>query len=280
MKGIVLAGGLATRLWPATKSISKQILPIYDKPMIYYPISVLMLCGIREILIISSPEHLPLFQRLLGNGSEYGLSFSYKEQKVAGGLPEALIIGESFLNGENCCLILGDNFLYGTELVDKLKKACEIEEGACIFGCPVKNPQEYGVVEIVDRKVISLEEKPAKPKSHLAAVGLYFFDNRASKLAKALEPSSRGELEITDLLKKYMVEESLSAEIFGRGIVWLDMGVPDRLLEAAHFVQTIQQRQGRLIGCLEEIAFSQKWIDKPHFGNGSKSDYRKYVESL
>ena len=266
MKGIILAGGNGTRLYPITKSTSKQLLPIYDKPMIYYPLSVLMLAGIRDILIISTPKDLPRFEKLFGDGNNLGLNFRYKVQEKPNGLAEAFILGEKFLDGDAACLILGDNIFYGHSFTDLLKDAAaslKKESKATVFGYYVKEPNRYGVAEF-DKKgnVISIEEKPKDPKSNYAVVGLYFYPNDVVKKAKMIEPSKRGELEITDLNKLYLKEGRLKVELMGRGYAWLDTGTYDSLLDAGRFVQTIQERQGLMIGCIEEIAYKNGWIDK------------------
>ncbi len=262
MKGIILAGGSATRLYPLSKAISKQIMPVYDKPMIYYPLSTLMLAGIREVLIISTPRDLPMFRDLLGTGEELGMSFSYIIQEKPNGLAEAFLLGEEFLNGEAGCLILGDNMFYGQSFSAMLKRAVEMESGACIFGYAVKDPRAYGVVEFDENNnVISLEEKPENPKSNYAVPGLYFYDSNVVAKAKSLKPSVRGELEITDLNRLYLEEGSLKVELFGRGFAWLDTGNCDSLLEASNFVATIQNRQGFYVSCIEEIAWRNGWIN-------------------
>ncbi len=270
MKGIVLAGGAGTRLHPITKGISKQLLPVYDKPMIYYPLSVLMLAGIREILIISTPRDLPLFEGLLGDGSKLGVRFSYAVQPEPKGLAQAFIIGEEFIGDDNVALILGDNIFYGQSFDKMLKKAVERKNGATIFGYYVKNPSAYGVVEFdKDNNVISIEEKPKSPKSNYAVPGLYFYDNNVVDIAKNLKPSQRGELEITDLNMEYLKKENLKVELFGRGMAWLDTGNHSDLLKASNFVQTIQERQGLYIACLEEIALKNNFI--------IKEDLKKYI---
>ncbi|HMM03003.1 MAG: glucose-1-phosphate thymidylyltransferase RfbA [Dysgonomonas sp.] len=285
MKGIILAGGSATRLYPLSKAISKQIMPVYDKPMIYYPLSTLMLAGIREVLVISTPRDLPMFEALLGTGEELGMKFEYVIQDVPNGLAQAFVLGEKFLDGEAGCLILGDNMFYGQGFSKMLKEAATIEEGACIFGYYVKDPRAYGVVEFdEDGKVMSLEEKPEKPKSNYAVPGLYFYDKTVSAKAKALEPSARGEFEITDLNKCYLNEGTLKVQLFGRGFAWLDTGNCDSLLEAGNYVETIQNRQGFYISCIEEIAWRNKWIDNEQLRvlgkRLDKTAYGQYILSL
>lgn len=285
MKGIILAGGSATRLYPLSKAISKQIMPVYDKPMIYYPLSTLMLAGIREVLIISTPRDLPMFRELLGDGSRLGMHFEYKVQEVPNGLAQAFVLGAEFLNGEKGCLILGDNMFYGQGFSAMLKRAASIEKGACIFGYYVKDPRAYGVVGFDENNnVVSLEEKPSQPKSHYAVPGLYFYDETVTEKARNLKPSARGEYEITDLNRLYLEEGTLKVELFGRGFAWLDTGNCDSLLEASNFVATIQNRQGFYVSCIEEIAWRNGWIDieKLHrLGDElGKTSYGQYILSL
>ena len=262
MKGIILAGGVGSRLHPITLSVSKQTLPIYDKPMIYYPLSVLMLSDIRDVLIISTPEDLGLYKRLLKDGSQFGISINYIEQQRPEGLAQAFLIGETFIEKENVCLVLGDNIFYGQHFTEKLERASRKEKGATIFGCFTKEPQRFGVIEFdANGKTLSIEEKPPNPKSDFAVTGLYFYDNQVIEFAKSLKPSSRGELEITDLNNIYIKESNLDVEILGRGFTWLDTGTFDSLLEASQLVQTIQKSQGLKIACLEEIAYKKNWID-------------------
>ena len=287
MKGIILAGGSATRLYPLSKAISKQMMPVYDKPMIYYPLSTLMLAGIREVLIISTPRDLPMFRELLGTGENIGMSFEYKVQEVPNGLAQAFVLGAEFLDGQPGCLILGDNLFYGQSFSAMLRQAvarCEKGE-ACIFGYFVKDPSSYGVVEFDDHgKVISLEEKPQKPRSQYAVPGLYFYDASVVQKAHSLKPSARGEYEITDLNNLYLKEEKLHVELFGRGFAWLDTGNCDSLLEASNFVATIQNRQGFYVSCIEEIAWRNQWISTQklyELGEAqSKTLYGQYLMSL
>lgn len=285
MKGIILAGGSATRLYPLSKAISKQIMPVYDKPMIYYPLSTLMLAGIREVLIISTPRDLPMFRELLGTGEELGMSFSYKIQDQPNGLAQAFVLGADFLNGEPGCLILGDNMFYGQNFSAMLRRAAGIKQGACIFGYYVKDPRAYGVVEFADDgRVLSIEEKPENPRSHYAVPGLYFYDATVTAKAAALQPSARGEYEITDLNRLYLEEGTLKVELFGRGFAWLDTGNCDSLLEASNFVATIQKRQGFYVSCIEEIAWRNGWITSAQLHvlgeKLGKTEYGKYLIDL
>lgn len=282
MKGIILAGGSGTRLYPVTKSISKQILPIYDKPMIYYPLAVLMLAGIREILIISTPRDLPSFEELLEDGSEYGLSLSYAVQEKPNGLAEAFLIGEKFIGNDTVCLILGDNVFYGRHFSQLLTNAASLQKGAVIFGYYVTSPKDFGVVEFdKDWKVLSLEEKPAHPKSNYAVPGLYFYDNDVVSIAKSIKPSARGELEITAVNNEYLRRGDLRVELFGRGMAWLDTGTHEGLLEAANFVSIVQNRQGLYVSCIEEIAYRRGYINKEQLVKLAqplmKTDYGKYL---
>ena len=285
MKGIILAGGSGTRLYPLTKALSKQSLPVYDKPMIYYPLSTLMLSGIREILIISTPEHLPVYKKMLGDGSHLGLDISYEVQEEPKGLAHAFIIGEEFIGDDNVSLILGDNIFYGQNFSKILRRAADLEEGATIFGYYVKDPSSFGVVEFDEnKKVLSLEEKPDNPKSSYAVPGLYFYDNTVVEKAKRIEPSDRGELEITDINKLYLEEEQLMVEHFGRGMAWFDAGTHDGLLEAATFVEAIQKRQGLYIACIEEIAYRLGYINSKQLQELAqpllKTNYGKYLMEL
>ncbi|HWQ45749.1 MAG TPA: glucose-1-phosphate thymidylyltransferase RfbA [Longilinea sp.] len=285
MKGIILAGGKGTRLYPLTIAVSKQLLPVYDKPMIYYPLSILMLASIREILIISTPEDLPIFQRLLGDGSQWGLQFSYANQEQPRGLPDAFIIGQDFLGGDSCALVLGDNIFYGSGLQETLKKAAGLEKGAVIFAYPVNDPERYGVVEFNEQQQpVRIEEKPSHPRSKYAIPGVYFYDGDAPRLAKTLKPSPRGELEITDLNRAYLKKGLLNVEILGRGIAWLDAGTHESLIQAASFVQAVEDRQGLMIACPEEIAYRMGFIDKKQLRNIGEtmrgSTYGTYLLNL
>ena len=281
MKGIILAGGRGTRLYPLTLAVSKQILPVYDKPMIYYPLSMLMLAGIRDILVISSPEDLPGFKRLLGDGGHWGMKFSYAEQAEPRGLADAFIVGEDFLGGDRACLILGDNIFFGQGLPEDIQNASKLEKGALVFAYPVHDPERYGVIEFDEKgRAVSLEEKPKKPRSKFAVPGLYFYDERVVKFAKSLKPSARGEIEITDLNRIYMEMGELKVIPLGRGVAWLDAGTHESLLQASNFVQTVEERQGLMISSPEEVAFSMGFIDREQLkhlaeelGNTSYGNY-------
>ena len=285
MKGIVSAGGTGTRLHPITRGTSKQLLPIYDKPMVYYPISVLMLAGIRDILIISTPDDIDGFKRLLGDGGEFGVNFNYVVQPSPDGLAQAFILGEEFIDRDNCSLVLGDNIYFGQSFGKKLLQAATRKEGATIFGYQVTDPQRFGVVEFDKNfKALSIEEKPAKPKSNWAVTGLYFYDNQVVDLAKQVKPSARGELEISTLNQMYLEKDQLNVEILGRGFAWLDTGTHDSLIEASQFIHTVEKRQGMKIACLEEIAFNNKWLNQDQLRDAAnrlnKTEYGQYLYRL
>jgi glucose-1-phosphate thymidylyltransferase len=284
MKGIILAGGKATRLYPVTKSVCKQLLPVYDKPMIYYPLSVLMLAGLRDILVISTPLDTPRFRDLLGDGSSWGINISYAVQEEPGGIAQSFIVGEDFIADERVCLILGDNIFYGHNLTDLLKEAAAVKSGATVFGYCVKDPQRYGVIDFNRRqKVLSIEEKPAHPKSNYVVCGLYFYDNSVVSIARNLKPSGRGELEITDVNREYLRRKKLKVKILSRGYAWLDTGTPDALIEAGLFIKAVEDRQGLKVGCIEEIAFRMGYISKKQLRNlalGIPTEYGNYLRKV
>ncbi|HBN1876901.1 TPA: glucose-1-phosphate thymidylyltransferase RfbA [Escherichia coli] len=285
MKGIVLAGGSGTRLYPITQGVSKQLLPVYDKPMVFYPISVLMLAGIRDILIITTPEDMPAFKRLLGDGSQFGIRLSYEVQPSPDGLAQAFIIGEEFINNEPCALVLGDNIYFGQSFGKKLDAAAQLTQGAMVFGYQVQDPERFGVVDFDENyKALSIEEKPLKPKSNWAVTGLYFYDKNVVEMAKQVKPSARGELEITTLNQMYLERGELQVELLGRGFAWLDTGTHDSLVEASQFIHTIEKRQGMKVACLEEIAYRKGWLSKEQVGEQAKkmakNDYGRYLSML
>lgn len=285
MKGIILAGGKGTRLHPITIGVSKQMLPVYDKPMIYYPLSMLMLAGIREIMVISTPDDLPAFKRLLKSGDQWGLSFQYAEQAAPRGLAEAFIIGESFIDTDSVCMILGDNLFYGHGLPELLRKAAHLQEGGVIFAYPVRDPERYGVVEFDENhRAVSIEEKPRQPRSNYAVPGIYFYDNQVIHMAKNLQPSTRGELEITDINLQYLLLGKLQVQVLGRGVAWLDAGTHESLLQASMYVQTLEERQGMMISCPEEIAYRMGYIDQAKLhelsSNMANNNYGAYLKRL
>jgi len=285
MKGIILAGGSGTRLHPVTQAVSKQLLPVYDKPMIYYPLSALMLAGLRDVLIISTPQDTPRFEALLGTGEQWGMRLQYAVQPSPDGLAQAFLIGEEFLGGDSCCLVLGDNIFYGHDFARLLTDAAKHPDGATVFAYAVQDPERYGVVEFdADRKVVSLEEKPEKPKSRYAVTGIYFYDAQVVEVAKSIKPSPRGELEITDVNRWYLERGQLRTEVMGRGVAWLDTGTHDSLIDAANFIRTIEQRQGLKVACPEEIAFRQRWISREELeelaAKFGKSTYGNYLKLL
>ena len=285
MKGIVLAGGAGTRLHPVTLGVSKQLLPVYDKPMIYYPLSVLMLAGIRDILVITTPKDQDQYRRLLGDGGQFGIRLQYAVQPKPEGLAQAFLIGEEFIGNDGVCLILGDNIFFGQGFTPVLKKAARRKQGATVFAYQVKDPKHFGVIEFDDkRRVLSVEEKPRKPKSHYAVTGLYFYDSKIVEIARSVKPSKRGELEITSVNQAYLQQGALHVQLLGRGFAWLDTGTHESLLAAAHFVETIQERQGFKVACLEEISFNQKWIDRDALAKRAKAldktEYGRYLRDL
>lgn len=284
MKGIILAGGKATRLYPITKGVCKQLLPVYDKPMIYYPLSVLMLGGIQDILVISTPQETPRFKNLLGNGRELGIQISYAVQKEPKGIAESLIVGEKFIGQDNVCLILGDNIFYGHELTDLLRDAANLDDGALVFGSYVKDPERYGVIKFdKNNKVIAIEEKPKNPKSNYAICGIYFYDNQVVKIAKSIKPSRRGELEITDVNKVYFRAGKLKVKLLSRGYAWLDTGTHDALIDASQFIKTVEDRQGLKVGCIEEVAFRRGYINKRQLlklAGQTNIEYGNYLRSI